>query len=124
MNNTADFQEARVLNAEEFMRTVVALTPAFMADINGIVNVDMVITLDDTGRIASIDSVRCNTIVGKPVKPDQPEIIQAANRVVHTLRFLPARRAGMAVARPGVDLSFGFTTAALAALPDSNPPIH
>jgi hypothetical protein len=124
MNNTADYQEARPLNAEEFMRTVVALTPAFMAEINGIVNVDMVITIDDTGRIASIDSACCNTIMGKPVKPDQPEIIQAAQRVVHTLRFLPARRAGVAVARPGFDLSFGFTTVALAEVARANPPIH
>jgi hypothetical protein len=73
----------------------------------------MRLSLDDTGRIVSAEVVRCNTIVGRPVKPDEPEIVQAAQRAVQTLRFRPATRDGKAVCHDGLDLSFGFTTAAL-----------
>jgi len=114
------YQEPQPINADEFMWAVIAATPAIMREISGVVNVDMRLSLDETGRIVSADVVRCNTIVGRPVKPDQPEIVQAAEKVVRTLRFQPARRDGQAVCRDGFDLSFGFTTTALEAMGGAN----
>ena len=108
------FQEAVPLNADEFICAVVAGTPAIMRDVNGMVNVDVRLSLDETGQIVSIE-VRCDTIVGKAVKPDEPEILQAAGSAIRVLRFKPATLNGRPVPRAGFELSFGFTTAALGA---------
>lgn len=114
-NDNQSFQEAEPLNADEFMWAVVAATPPIMRDVKGVVNVDLRLSLDDTGQIVSVVVVRCNTVMGKPVKSDQPQIVQAAEKAVRTLRFAPAKRDGRAVARDNFELSFGFTTAALTA---------
>lgn len=107
------FQEPQPLNADEFMWSVVAGTPDILRQVGGVVNVDVRMTISDTGHIERVQSIACQTVVGNPVAPDQPEIVGAASKLVRMLRFAPARRAGQPVRRESFKLSFGFSTAAL-----------
>lgn len=88
-------------------------TPAILRDVGGIVNVDVTISIDERGRIDSFELIRCTSITGRPVKPDEPEIVEAARAAVGVLRFRPATHDGVPVPQRGFQLSFGFTTAAL-----------
>jgi hypothetical protein len=100
-------------NADEFMRAVVSATPAIMREVGGIVKVDVTISIDESGRIESFDLIRCRSITGRAMKPDEPEIVEAAKAAVSVLRFRPARHDGSAARHSSVQLSLGFTTAAL-----------
>jgi hypothetical protein len=114
-NTDQSFQEPVPLNAGDFMWAVVAETPAIMRYVDGIVNVDVLLSLDETGQIVSTEVVRCNTVAGKAVRPDEPEIVRAAEKAIRVLRFKPAQQDGQPVRRDKLELSFGFSTAALGA---------
>jgi hypothetical protein len=101
------------LNASEFMWRVIASTPAKLQKIKGVVNVAARLRIDAAGAV-TITSVCCETLTGRPVAEDDPEIIAAARSALSVLRFAPARKDGAAVVFEDFDLSFGFTTAALA----------
>ena len=105
--------EAQPINPDEFMTLVVCAAPSIMREVGGIVNVDVTISIDETGRIESFDRIRCSTLTGRLVKPDEPEIVEAAKTAVRLLRFRRATHNGVAVRQQGFQLSFGFTTAAL-----------
>lgn len=85
------------------MWSVVAATPEILREVAGVVNVDVVITIGETGHIEQVESIKCETVVGSPVAPDQPEIVSAAARLVRILRFAPARCDGQPVRRESFD---------------------
>lgn len=112
-NTRPNLIQPEAINMEEFMEAVMACTPRIMRSIKGIVNVDVTITIDEAGRVASFDTIQCRSIRGHAVSAEEPEIVEAARAAVNVLRFRPARREGIPVRHSGFQFIFGFTTAAL-----------
>lgn len=100
------------LNASDFMWAVIQSTPARMREVQGIVNVDACLRIDETGAV-TIKSVACNTVSGRLVERDDAEIIRAALAILSLIRFRPAVKDGVPVAFEDFPISFGYTTLAL-----------
>ena len=84
---------AEALNADDFVMNIVACTPRRMADIQGIVYVDVRLHLDERGTVQDIEA-RCHTISGREIEPNDPEILEATRHALSVLRFAPARLRG------------------------------
>ena len=84
------------VNATEFMNAVVALTPETPL-LEGPVNVEVLLDIDETGRVTRIEA-----------KHELATVRSAAGEAARVLRFEPAMHAGRHVACTNYGITIGF----------------